>query len=139
MRKLLIVTALLLFAGFTFAQTIQSGGVVLIHELKHNMDDDALKSFLKDYEEKIAPLSAEYFPDIKASLWVKGIGVDNKGSLAGLVYYESLEDYRKYYNEDNTPTEKGAAGYAAVMPVFQELLEKYGEVTFVLQDWYIIP
>ena len=37
------------------------------------------------------------------------------------------------------PTEKGAAAYAAVMPVFQELLTKYGEMTFVVRDWYIIP
>jgi len=61
------------------------------------------------------------------------------GTLAGMVYYESLEDYRKYYGEDGAPTEKGAAAYAAVMPVFQELLAKYGEVSFVIRDWHILP
>ena len=85
------------------------------------------------------PLASEHFPDMKMTSWVKGIGADNKGVLAGLIYYESLEDYRKYYNEDGVPTEKGAAAYAAVMPVFQELLTKYGEMTFVVRDWYILP
>lgn len=48
MRKLLLAAVLLL----------------LIHELKHKLDDDALKSFLNDYEEKIMPLASEHFPDI---------------------------------------------------------------------------
>lgn len=71
--------------------------------------------------------------------WVKGIGADKKGVLADLIYYESMEDYRKYYGENGVPTEKGAAANAAVMPVFQELLIKHGEMTFVVRDWYIIP
>jgi len=139
MKKLLFAAVLLLFAGLSFAQTMNGGGVVMIHEYKHTLEGDTLKNFLKDYNEKITPLLLEQFPEAKDFRWVKGIGVDNKGALAVLVRYESLEDFRKYYNKDGTPTEKGAAAYGAIMPVFQELLEKYGEMTFVVRDWYIIP
>ena len=139
MKKLLFAAALLLFAGLSYAQTMNGGGVVMIHELKHSMENDALKNFISDYDEKITPLVLGQFPDVKLFKWVKGIGADNKGSLAVLIYYESLEDFRKYYNEDGSPTEKGAAAYGAIMPTFQELLEKYGEITFGIRDWYIIP
>jgi hypothetical protein len=139
MKRLMFAAVLLLFAGLSFAQTMKGGGVVMIHEFKHTMDDDALKNFMKDYDEKITPLVLEQFPEVKNFKWVKGIGSDNKGALAVLIHYESLEDFRKYYNEDGTPTEKGAASYGAIMPVFQELLEKYGEITFAVRDWYIIP
>jgi hypothetical protein len=138
MKKLLFAGFLLLFAGITFAQTMD-GGVVMIHELKHSFEDEALKNFMKDYNERIIPLVLENFPDVKNFRWVKGIGADNKGDLAVLIQYESLEDFRKYYNEDGTPTEKGGAAYGAIMPVFQELLDKYGEITFAIRDWYIIP
>lgn len=139
MKRLLFAAVLLLFAGLSFAQTMNDGGVVMIHEMKHTLEGEALKNFIKDYDEKITPLVLEHFPDVKYFKWVKGIGTDNKGALAVMIYYESKEDFRKIYNEDGTPTEKGAAAYGAVMPAFQELLEKYGEVTFAIRDWYIIP
>ena len=139
MKRLLFAVVLLLFAGLSFAQTMNGGGVVMIHELKHTLDDNALKNFMKDYDEKITPVVLEQFPEVKNFKWVKGIGVDNKGALAVLIHYESLEDFRKYYNEDGTPTEKGGAAYGAIMPVFQELLDTYGEITFAVRDWYIIP
>lgn len=139
MKKLLFAAVLLLFAGFTFAQTLQSGGVVMIHELKHSMDDEALKGFMNDWAETITPLYMENFPDVKMTAWIKGVGADNMGSLAVMVYYESLEDYRLYFKEDATTTEKGTAAYAAVMPAFMSLIEKYGEITWVVGDWYIIP
>lgn len=139
MRKLFVLTALLLIAGPSFAQTMNGDGVVMIHEYNSSMEGDALKNFLKDYDEKITPLIFKHFPEVKNVKWVKGVGVDNMGALAILIQYESLEDFRKYYNEDGTPTEKGGVAYGAIMPVFEELLQKYGEVTFVVRDWYILP
>ena len=139
MKKLLFAAVLLLIAGLSFAQTMNGGGVVMIHEMKHTLEGDTLKNFLKDYDEKITPLVLEQFPEVKDFKWVKGIGTDNKGALAVLIRYESLEDFRKYYNKDGTPTEKGGVAYGVIMPAFQQLLEQYGEMTFVARDWYIIP
>jgi len=139
MKKLLFAAVLLLIAGLSFAQTMNGGGVVMIHEMKHTLEGDTLKNFLKDYDEKITPLILEQFPEVTDFKWVKGIGADNKGALAVMVRYESLEDFRKYYNKDGTPTEKGGVAYGVIMPAFQQLLEQYGEMTFVARDWYIIP
>lgn len=139
MRKLLFFSVLLLLAGYTFGQTLKSGGVVMIHEYKHSLENDDLKSFMKDYEDKVMSLALEQFPEMKHMGWVKGFGTDNKGDLAIFVYYESLEDLRKYLNEDGTPTDKGSAAYGAIMPAFQELMEKYGEMKIVYRDWLIIP
>jgi hypothetical protein len=101
------------------------------------MDDEALQNFVKDWNEKITPLFHENFPDLATNFWAKGIGTNNNGSLAGMLYYNSMEDYRKYYNENGTPTEKGGAAYAIIMPVFMELMEKQGEMTFEVRDWHI--
>lgn len=139
MRKLLFAAVLLLLAGTVFAQTIQGGGVVMIHEYKHTLEGETLKNFLKDYDEKITPLIFEQFPEVTNVKWVKGIGVDNKGALAILIQYKSLEDFRKYYSKEGPPTEKGGAAYGVIMPVWQELLEKYGEMTFVVRECYVLP
>ena len=137
MRKLLVITSLFLFAGTAFAQTVQKGGVLIVHELNITLDDATMDKMLDEWVEKITPEAKKYFPEATMH-WVKGIGVDNKNAIAGFTYYNSLDEYRKYYNEDGTPTEAGGAAYGALMPLVQELMAKYGEFSWVLRDWVVI-
>jgi hypothetical protein len=44
---------------------------------------------------------------------------------------------RKYWNEDGTPTGKGAAAMLSYGPLMSELA-KFGELTYTAKDWIII-
>ena len=68
---------------------------------------------------------------------MKGIGAENNDKYASLYFFNSLEDIRKYWNEDGTPTEKGGAAMLIYGPLFEEL-SKLGEFTYTAKDWIII-
>ena len=113
MRKLLVITALLLFAGVVFGQSFQKGGVVAIHEWSLKLNPDVtMNQFLELWNSEAIPAMIKAVPE-QTPFLLKGIGKDNKYDYAGLYYYNSLEDLRKYWKEDGTPTEKGAAAMEA--------------------------
>lgn len=56
MRKLLVITALLLFAGVSFGQTLIKGGVIGIHEWTIKLNPDVtMNQFLEFWEENGSP------------------------------------------------------------------------------------
>ncbi|MCK4750688.1 MAG: hypothetical protein KAT15_26700, partial [Bacteroidales bacterium] len=120
-----------------FGQTIKTDGVLIVHELNTILDGATLDKMMDEWVENITPEVKKHFPEATFH-WVKGIGADNKNAIASFAYYNSLSDYRKYFNEDGTLTEAGGAAYAALMPVAQELMAKYGEMSWILRDWVII-
>jgi hypothetical protein len=71
-------------------------------------------------------------PEMKG-LTLKGIRSDNKYEYAGLYYYNSLEDFRKYWKEDGSPTEAGAAILEKFAPFLMKLSE-FGEFTYTAKD-----
>ena len=68
--------------------------------------------------------------------WLQGIGADNKLDYAGLYYYDTMEDYQKYWNEDGSPNELGAAAMAKFQPLFEEW-SKLGVFNYTTSDWMI--
>ncbi len=137
MKKLLIISAFILFTGVAFGQSMQKGGVVAIHEWTLKLKPDVtMNQFLDHWEETIVPEMEKAIPEMTA-LILKGIGKDNKYEYAGLYYYNSLEDLRKYWKEDGSPTEDGAAIMEKFAPLIAEL-SKFGEFTWSPSDWVIL-
>jgi len=137
MRKLFIITALLLVTGLSFSQSLQKDGVVSIHVWTVKLNPDVtMNQFLEIWDNTFSALIKEVMPEMKP-LVIKGIGKDYKYEYAGLYIWESIDEFRKYWNEDGSPTEKG-------MPVVEKLmskmgvLEKYGEFTYTAKDYIII-
>jgi len=137
MRKLLVITALVLFAGVIFGQTVEKGGTIGIHEWSLKLKPDVtMNQFLEFWESKVIPKMKKEIPEM-TSLMLIGIGENNKDAFAGLYLYNSIEDFRKYWGEDGIPTEKGAAVMESYGPLLEELAT-FGEVTYVAKDWKII-
>jgi len=137
MKKIIIAAAFLLFAGIAFGQTFQKGGTIGIHEWSLKLNPDVtMNQFLELWEAEAIPLMKKVLPEMTPFL-LKGIGVDNKYEYAGLYYYNSIEDLRKYWKEDGSPTEKGAAVMESYGPIFEEI-SKLGEFTYKAKDWIII-
>jgi hypothetical protein len=137
MRKLLVITALILFAGVAFGQTLNKGGVIGIHEWTLKLNPDVtMNQFLDFWKEKCIPKMKEVVPEM-TPIVLKGIGENNKYEYAGLYYYNSIEDLRKYWSEDGTPTEKGAIVLEKYGPIMAEF-PKFGDFTYTAKDWIII-
>ena len=137
MKKLVIITALVLFAGVAFGQTFKKGGTIGIHEWTLKLNPDVtMNQFLELWENTAVPAMKKIIPE-QTPFLLKGIGANNKFEYAGLYYYNSIEDVRKYWKEDGTPTEKGAAAMVSYGPLLEEI-SKLGEFTYTVKDWIII-
>jgi hypothetical protein len=138
MKKLIAAFAFILFAGLTFGQTLEKGGVLALHHhqvtLAPGVTIDQYFDFMVD---NIVPKMQEVFPATTTGQILKGIGVNNQHEYALLYYWESLEVFRTYWNEDGTPTEKGAAAMAQLQPLVEKL-NTMGESTQVPGDWLIL-
>jgi len=137
MKKLFVITALVLFAGVAFGQTLQKGGIVAIHEWTLKLNPDvSMNQFLEFWEKNMLPEMKKLMPE-STPIVLKGIGEDNKYDYAGLYYYNSLDDARIHFKEDGTPTEKGAAIMQKFGPLMGEI-SKFGEFTWSAKDWIIL-
>ena len=137
MKKLIIAAAFILLSGVAFGQSFQEGGVVGIHEWTLKLNPDVTTNqFLELWDSKALPLMKKAIPE-QTPFLLKGIGADNKYEYVGLYYYNSLEDLRKYWKEDGSPTEKGAAAMVIYGPLLEEM-SKLGEFTYTAKDWIII-
>jgi len=137
MRKLLVISALLLFAGIAFGQTLNKGGILWVHEWQVTVDDATAKQMQEYWEKNLIPLANKHFPEAETYI-VKGIGADNQNAIGSAWYYKSMDDLRKYFNEDGTPTEAGGVAFAEIMPMVEEMMAKFGEFSFVARDWIIL-
>ena len=136
MKRLMIITALILFAGVSFGQTFKKGGAIGIHEWTLKLNPDVtMNQVLEFWESKAIPVMKKAIPE-QTPFLLKGIGEDNKFEYVGLYYYNSLEDFRKYWKEDG-PTEKGAKAMESYGPLLEEM-SKLGEFTYTANDWIII-
>ena len=137
MRKLLVISALLLFAGIAFGQTLTKGGILWVHEWQVTVDDATAKQMQEYWEKNLIPLANKLLPEAETYI-VKGIGGDNQNAIGSAWYYKSMDDLRKYFNEDGTPTEAGGVALAEIMPTVEEMMVKFGEFSFVARDWIIL-
>lgn len=129
--------ALLLFAGVLFGQTLEKGGVIALHRLEVTLAPGvSLDQYLDFMEKQIMPEAKKIFPEA-TYLFLKGIGENNQNQIGTFYYWESLEGFRTYWNDDGTPTEKGAAGMAKLQPLFEKL-NALGTNTMVPGDWLIL-
>jgi len=137
MKRFTVAFAILLFAGVAFGQTLQKGKVVALHRMEVSLNPGVtIDQYLGFWDTKIRPEAMKVFPEMTSHM-LKGIGADNKHEFAGLYIYESMDVLRKYWNEDGTPTEKGAAAMGKLQPLLEEL-GKLGSYTQTPSDWVIL-
>lgn len=137
MKKLIIATALILFTGLAFGQNLQKGGIIAIHTWTLKLNPEVtMDKFLEFWETKAIPVMNKAIPEQKPFI-IKGIRANNQDQYAGLYYYSSMEDLRKYWKEDGSATEKGATAMESYGPIIEEM-SKFGEFTYEAKDWIIL-
>lgn len=139
MKKLLIITALLLFTGIAFGQTLQKGNVLGIHvyktfELQPDVTMEQFQDFLIN---KYVPEYEKHFPGAKLFFMKGDKGVDNN-KFGMIFYFDDIETRDKYIKIEGGFTEAGNEAWEKVKPVFDELLKLMGDNEREFTDWVIL-
>ena len=97
MRKLFIITALLLFAGIAFGQTLNKGSIVAVHNYDIIFQPDVTSNqFLEFMEKTYIPNFEKAFPGttLVSLMGDRGALVNKYG---GMIIFDSIELRDKYY------------------------------------------
>ena len=137
MKKLVIISALLLFAGIAFGQTLMKGNLIGVHvmnvELKTGATMDQFVDFL---DEKLKPAWEKAFPGIKV-FTMKGVRGEHMNEIGTIVQFTDEAARDKYYNADGGSNELGNKAMEKLAPVIAEG-EKIGTWTSKYTDWLLL-
>ena len=136
MKKLIVVSALILLTGLTFGQTLQKGNVLGFHNgtLIPNPDVTLNQciSFMKD---KYLPAVEKNFPGVKCYI-LKGIRGEGIDCISFVYVFQSDEVRNKFWNAEGTYTELGNAAVEKLKPLNDEM-GKYGKMIDKYTDWVV--
>ena len=97
MRKLLVISALLLFAGIAFGQTLNKGSIIAVHNYDIIFQPDVTSNqFLEFMEKTYIPKFEKAFPGttLVSLMGDRGALVNKYG---GMIIFDSIELRDKYY------------------------------------------
>jgi len=125
MKRLLIITALLLFAGIVFGQTFQKGSFLKIHHLTITLKPGVtMDQYLEFTINTFIPEFEKHFPGVKAYIMQGGSGDHtNDTDYASLCYIESAEVFNKYFDAKGNFNEGGFAAIEKLSPTIEKLQE----------------
>ena len=136
MKKLLVLTALILFSGFTFSQTLEKGNNIGIHILTITPNPDVtFNQYMDFFVNKWIPKFEESFPGLKLYI-AKGNRGEHDNYFALFFVYDSEETRDKFWPEDELTSDFGTECMEKLAPTYQEL-QRLGTWTSVLTDWVI--
>ena len=136
MRKLLVISALLLFAGIAFGQTLKEGTVVVVVTWEVTLQPDATMNQFLDISKKYAAAFEQAYPGTKMFI-MKGERGEFKYKVSTLTVFESVELRDKYW-----PTEEGEGPFdQAATEIFAPVMEEGSKIVIDTQrestDWII--
>jgi hypothetical protein len=135
MRKLILITAVILIAGCTNSQTLQKGNFMGFHVMTLKLDPNVtLNQFLDFYKTKMVPAYQKSY-DANCYL-VKGIRGENEGCYGVIVVWKAEADRNKFYKEDGSDTDLAKAAGEKMKPLYDELA-KFGTATSKYTDWLV--
>ena len=119
MRKLVVITALLLFAGIAFGQTLKKGAIIVISTWEVTLQPDATFNQALDLTKKYAATFEKAYPGTKMFV-MKGDRGEYKYKICTLLFFDSVELRDKYWptEGENGPFDEAATEIFA--PVFEE-------------------
>jgi hypothetical protein len=136
MKKLILITAIILIAGITYGQSLQKGNLVGTHTLTVSLKPGVtMEKYMEFYKTKAIPEIEKSMPPMKVYL-VKGLRGENMDSFGMIIVFKSAQERDKYYNADGSGTELAKSVDVKLKPVMDEL-EKLGTYTSKYTDWIV--
>ncbi len=138
MKKLVFFFALLLMAGLAFGQTIKKGAVVGAYPLTITLDPDVTMNQFVDFTlNKTIPAWEKHLEGVKIFI-MKGYSGDHKGGYGMIIFCESMEIYKKYWNEKGEPTELLKGLMEKELKPIQDEQKKLGWMSWDFTDWVVL-
>ena len=136
MRRLLIISALILFAGVAFGQTLNEGSVLGVHQVTFTLNPDVtFDQYLEFMKDKMIPAAEKHFAGLKLFV-MKGDRGENENGIGYLWHFKTVEDRDIYFTAEGGLTEKGMAAQVKLQPLVEEGA-KLGTYTTTHTDWII--
>ena len=138
MRKLLVITALLLFAGIAFGQTLKKGAVLAIRTSTNLVlkPDVSMNQYLDASMNKWGPEMEKLFPGTKM-ITIKGDRGTQTNVYSWVWYFESVEVRDKYFDsEGNMRDEALGEKMRTSMEVLYEYVIDPGMTDYT--DWIVL-
>ena len=136
MKKLLVLSALIVLSGTVFSQTLQKGNLVGVHVYNINLKPDVTPNQMKDFI--INKLIPAYESNPGANMYLtKCIRGENKYSYGLMVIFKSESERNKFYNEEGELTELGIALSEKMQPIYEEFTNTIGEFETEYNDWVV--
>jgi len=137
MRKLLVITAFLLFAGIAFGQTLMKGNLIGVHVMSVELKPGAtMDQYIEFFNEKTKPAwekaekGMEIFP-------IKAIRGENNNEIGMIIIFKDEAARNKHYNADGSLSEYGNKVMEEIAPITAEG-EKLGTWTSTYTDWIVL-
>ena len=139
MKRLLVISVLVLFAGIAFGQTLKKGAILGIWETNITLKPEVTMDQLLDF------LTNKWYPEINKL--VEGEGVtffmlqgdrgEYTGNIAWCIYCESEEVRNAYWPGDGSGSGKGGALWQKMESLTEEL-NKLATYENVGGDWKVL-
>jgi hypothetical protein len=136
MKRTLLITALLLFAGFSFGQPLQKGNLLALHTLEITPNPDvSFNEFMEHFTGEFIPKYEESFPGIHFYV-LKGDRGENENKIGMLMLSESAEVRDLYWPTPDSASAEAMKAFGKMAAAIEKL-EKYGTFSTVYTDWVV--
>lgn len=137
MKRLMIVSAFLLFAGIAFGQVLQKGNLVGVHVVKVELKPGVtMDQYIEFFNTKLKPAWEKADRDGKIYP-MEGIRGEHNDEFGMIVIYKNEAARDKFYNEDGSQSELGKKINEEIAPITAEG-EKLGTWTSSYTDWIVL-
>jgi len=136
MKKLVFITALLLFAGFSFGQRLQKGNLLALHTLEITPNPDvSFNEFMEHFTGEFIPKYEESFPGLHFYV-VKGDRGESENQIGMIMLSESTDVRDRYWPSPDSASEEAMKAFGKMATAIEDL-EKYGTFSSVYTDWVV--
>ena len=140
MKRLLIVTAFLLFAGIASGQTLKKGCIIGVHHMTDIVfaEGATMDDLLEFNLQKYIPAFEKALPGVKLFM-LEGTRGEEENNFGFLYYCESVEIRDQYWPEMDVISEKANAALEEHLgPLMEELDKIITSTSSGHTDWTIL-
>jgi len=136
MKKLLVISALLLFAGIAFGQTLQKGNLIGVHVLSIDLKPGVtMDQYIDFFNENTKPAWEKNQEGMKI-FTMKGIRGEHMNEIGLIIQFTDEAARDKSFNADGSRSEFGEKMQEKMAPIMTEM-KKLGTNTSKYTDWII--
>lgn len=136
MKKMYLITALLLCAGVSFGQSLQKGNLMAIHTLEITPNPDvSFNDFMDHFTGEFIPKYEESFPGLHFYV-LRGDRGEGENKVGMLILSESTDVRDLYWPAPDSTSAEAIKAFEKMGAAWEDM-QKYGNFSSVYTDWLV--